>query len=199
MTKDEFREWLRHHRNAFTRLADQFAKLGDGQTATVDAWYNVLAYVELDDAKAATDAMLSGKVQLPKYLDLDDHPRIVKRAAAEISRRAGRTVDRAIYVDGEKTVRCVLCNDMGVVSCWHPMSVRAAITGTLGEQFTVYSCAYRCPCDTNPGRRWMTTYDPEKHLIIDKPYKKADADERARFVAWANERAAALAGIGDDF
>jgi hypothetical protein len=154
MTFDEFNEWFSYHASCFVSMQSWLDKVtkGEGAPSTRDIkrrWLSVLQNIELADAKKASDKMLSGEEEEPNYRgssNFSKHPAAVRRIAQRLRGDRDPARRRERFVDGERVYSCLRCRDDGVVWCWHPESMRAAKKGTLGQPFTVCSCAVRCTC-----------------------------------------------------
>ena len=109
MTPDEYDAWFDHHRACFPRIEKWFGDIPvQIRPATEAAWLKVLSRTSLQDAKDASDEFFAGGDIATRYFDR--HP----QAIAAIARRlkAARLSARR-YVDGQKTFRCLRCEDDG--------------------------------------------------------------------------------------
>lgn len=165
MTNAEFTDWFRHHLANFPSVIGWLTKFPtkprhecDPTQADIrDRWEKCLADVSLAEAQAATDALFRGDEPLPRIFD--EHPQTVRRLAFR-SRNASReaSYDHGVYVDGEPTVRCRDCSDVGLVTCYHRKTVKAMRTGKLrleqddkqryfvGPPFSWYTVCVVCHC-----------------------------------------------------
>jgi len=179
MTREEFREWLAHHRAAFTGLSvwinriPEPGKQREGEPSRADvlaAWYAAMRDCDPADARAATDRMAAGQLEEPK--GWDRHKTAIaqeaRRLAAERNRhRSAGAGTRPRYAEGEPTYRCAECLDSGVIPIWHPDSVTAACNtldgaerGCLGQPFTLYEAAAKCTCEAGSEYRHLPPFDP---------------------------------------
>lgn len=204
MTREEFREWLSHHRAAFTGLSAWIAKLPEpgrqreGEPTRADvlaAWYAVLRHCELSDAREATDRMAAGQIEEPR--GWDRHKTTIaqeaRRLAAERNRhRSTGAGTRPRYAEGEPTYRCRECLDSGVIPIWHPVAVTAACAtldgaerGQLGQPFTLYEAAARCSCQAGHEYPVLPEYDANAFCRIDLTESREARKES--LLAWTEE------------
>jgi hypothetical protein len=194
MTYSEFTEWLRHHTAAFIGVATKIQALPtiarDGMPSRDEfaaAWYRTLRDVSLADARAATDKMAAmPEADLPK--GFDRHPAKILQIVRGAVKSGGWRPYSPHRVDGQETYRCLACRDTGIVSVWSERSLAAAVDGTLGQPWTVYTVAVRCTCDSAYGRGWMPdVYDPKQMLAHAIPLT-TDDEERARMALFVQSR-----------
>ena len=191
MDQDEFREWLRHHQSCFVgigRWLSGFPEAG-GEVNRPDVlrrWFYVLKDVELDDATAASDAMLSG--DLPEPRSFDRHVTAIRGKALRRQNERQRQF-RPRPVDGQQTVKCKFCMDDGWVAVWHPLSVAAATDGTLGQLGTLSTMVVvcRCPAGRKHESCGATVFDERKMLPVRCKHDPNEQKELIEFVARRNE------------
>lgn len=205
MTSDEFREWLRLHRAAFTGISTWLGRFpvepsesAPSQSEIMQSWFDTLKSVSLDDARAVTKRMASGDIAEPQSFDA--HPRVVCREARDLdySRRSGgRSASPARYAPGGiQTVRCAICFDTGRVMVAHPESVLLLAKLLRGgcdtnAAKTRYRAAVACRCaagdihDTHGSRKKQgkgLVRLGESHHVID--YDLSHDEQRAALLAF---------------
>ncbi len=155
MNAIEFDDWFVFHAARFTGLHSWLSKLPanpppgmPGRKDVLDAWREALANVGLADAKRATERLFAGEEEKPA--SYDDHPRAIVRIAGRL--HAEHYGSRRRYVDGQETYDCPLCEDEGVVWCWHPDAIKAvagltnANTGSPHALIAPYKTCVCCTC-----------------------------------------------------
>jgi len=165
MTRDEFNDFWGHHVRNFPGVNGWLTRnmpTKELQAGTFESWATILDRTDLVDANAASDAMARGDAEKPNAYD--DHPAAIVRIARKVKvKREGEQPQRRHYADGQETVRCVKCDDDGLVIVWDRVAMAAAKEGTLGNRKTLYSCAVRCTCDAAEKWRWMqAVYNPSR-------------------------------------
>ncbi len=164
MTRDEFDDWYDKHAAHFPGLLTWMGKFSkDRQAAISGVWFEHLKACEQADCLEATTALFEQAGRAPVY---ERHPQAI-RGIIRDKESARATEDRQPrYVDGEQVFECLLCEDGGWVRCWHPKTVAATAAGTLGEPFTVYTCAVPCNCQTGDRfARRHGRYSPERWAL----------------------------------
>lgn len=177
----EFNEWLKIHSRSFDGLNRWLDNRGiDEQKQVKQAWFDVLRWTKLEDAKAATAAMFASTDQ-PKWWD--KHPAAIKELASKIRSdlRRGETKEGPKVIgknaDGTKevTYACGWCRDSGWVDLWTRRSfdlyerdpdgfcekIRDSLTGNMEFDGSI---TVRCACDC--GGQYsskITRYDPSRH------------------------------------
>jgi hypothetical protein len=173
MTHDEFRLWTKHHLTTFTGCAGWLSRFPKTARSEIDptqpdilaAWESVLKFTDLDDARAATDALAAGEDQFSEKTGYDHHPRDVRRVARAIAgnRHSEQNAGKLRrMIDGQETFACVQCFDDGAIHCIHTKSIIAAASGKLihpvhNPEGTVpfYECIRACTCEA--GNRWRAS------------------------------------------
>lgn len=161
MTNDELTTWIEYHGNRFSDWFSWFKNQpasGDGvtQPGLLAGWWDLLRYVDIINAMAATDAMNAGRLAEPRTPS--GHVRTIASYAKAEARRVTTR-----YVGNEPTVRCKQCEDIGVVVVWHPKAMRAAQDDRFGERGTMYRIAVACTCglgDFKAERQQMLRFNP---------------------------------------
>ena len=123
MNHDQFLQWLKYHQVAMPGFEAYLEHLPDKE-ATLDVWCDVMADVPLEDAKQASRMVASGEIPRPFP---GDTVAVVRRAAKDLmanQTQAGIPSD----LDGPRGL-CKLCRNTGLVTVWHPLTVRAVRTG----------------------------------------------------------------------
>ncbi|MFA7177769.1 MAG: hypothetical protein WC114_11010 [Smithellaceae bacterium] len=206
MTKAEFETWLAYHRAAFTGLSQWIAKLpdpgsrraSDGEPhrlAVLAAWYAAMRDCDPADARVATDRMAGGLIEEPK--GWDRHKTSIAQEARRLASERNRHQSAGAwrkprFAGGEPTYRCLECHDSGIIPIWHPDSVTAACmtldgdeANGLGQPFTIYEAAARCPCGAGSQYRHLPHYDAGVfcRLEVDAPsWQRVDA-----LLAWTEQ------------
>ncbi len=208
MTRDELQTWIQYHANRFSNWYSWLTNLpSDGtvtQARTIAGWWELLRYVDLADAKRASDAMNSGELSDPK--GYDRHASSIARYAKQISRRTTRKT----YVDGVAAVDCATCLDMGLVEVWSPTSMHAARKGEL-DRTKARAIAVACDCrlgnfvaekqdrlqfddmsmmifdNTDQGRAKLADFAKRAYMDPDAPVEWAPAQSYAETIASSKE------------
>lgn len=197
MTHDQFHEWLKYHGAAFPEfsswLANRPRKPTEGgkpsQEEVQQAAFRVLYQVDLDDAKAATDAMSCGAEPKPKMYG--DHAREIRQIAnRERSSRPSVQPWQRRTVDGVETFHCLDCHDDGRVVIWHPRDViQRVMDGDPWEEITSYDCALRCKCSAGQAKKYgrmpKLVYDSEQMLLRRPGDSLKDAETRQEITEFA--------------
>lgn len=160
----DYEDWEQRHFDAFPQTAEWMAGRRD-VAATRSAWQRALIDVELTDCRQATEAFLRGEEEPPKTPQ--DWPRFIRRVALRLAGQRRRDRDRHRHsFDGEETFGCLMCQDTGLVTVWHPKSMQAARDGKLAPEGNVprYSAVVRCGCPEGDKRHLLcpVKYDPSK-------------------------------------
>lgn len=117
MTPREFHHWLEYHQVCLPTVGRWLAEHQDAKQLT-STWQASLSDVQYGDARAATDAIVSGDLDRPFP---EDTVRVVRRHALSIA--AGRRTSRSDEPNFEGK-RCGLCDSTGHVTIWHPLVAR---------------------------------------------------------------------------
>jgi hypothetical protein len=124
------------------------------------AWQRTLGDVSLSDAKCATDAMSRGDLKEPH--GYGRHPSTIRLYSKDLE--IGRH-KKVRFVDGQPTVSCKECDDMGTISCWSPALMKFVRSESEARYTGSFTCAVPCKCSagqTIVGRFGGPLYDPEK-------------------------------------
>jgi hypothetical protein len=117
MTPNEFSTWLDMHQALFPGLV-QWLALNEDRGLLLDEWQTVLRKVSLSSCKAASRAILDGRMEAPFYSEL---PKCVRAWAAELDLETRQQTP----VTNNNPLLCELCDNSGLVSIWHPLVVRS--------------------------------------------------------------------------
>lgn len=204
MDKHEFKEWLLYHTSIFRSLGTWIAELPpnppDGMASrsdTTDFWCRILRDASLEDAKAATERLAAGLEPEPR--SRDSIPGCVARIARQIARdRAPPQLALTRPIDGEATVRCAQCEDLGMIYCWSAFSMQAVIDGTFGTRRRadgvivhnqhVYGASVPCTCEAGDPwakKRRGLRFDPKKWKPV-LPYRMDERKEQEAFVEFVD-------------
>ncbi len=180
MTNDEFQRWFAHHRTCYPRIDAWLGRLkGEYDSkAVLRNWYKALQDVDLEDAMTATDAMFRGDFAEPR--EWDQHPSTIRKSAKGFAanRRTTTFESKPRFINGEPVYHCRDCLDQGLLTVWHPQSIKAMRDGTFGGTFTEYTCAVRCTCDAANKYRWIPhVFDDRK--MVPSAYRPSDEDRQA--------------------
>ena len=141
MQTAEFQLWIDHHRTAFTGFSEWLSRHPD-RLSLLGIWQRLLRNVELADAKAATEALLSGEE--PEPMGYDRHVRSVLSYAK--NHRTIRLAEAAHEPSYRDAVSCLTCKDSGVVVVWGIKSMEAVVRGNFGLSGTLYETGVPCIC-----------------------------------------------------
>lgn len=168
MTRDEFDNWLEKHVAHFPGVGTWLGKFAEPEKeAILGVWFKHFGPCEQADCLWATTSLFSQGGRAPHY---ERHPQAIRAIVREKDAARARAQPTARFVDGEQIFKCVLCNDYGMLQCWHPRTVAAAADGTLGDPFTVYTCALACSCSAGDRvDKTMPRYTPERWAIVGDP------------------------------
>ena len=139
MNGTEFDKWLDYHCNVQPSVANWVRGLPD-QDTLLDSWAAGMADVPFADAKAATDMIVKGDVERPFP---EDTCRTVRRTALAMAVSRKNTQPQPEYDDRT----CQLCRGTGMVTIWHPLTVRSIRTGC--QTFQTASGAIRKVADNS--------------------------------------------------
>ncbi len=203
MTQDEFKEWLAYAKECFTGIEPWLSRIvrrGDKpptRNGVLFKWFLAMQDVALSAAKDATAKIHRGEIEEPKCYDR--LPAAIRKAAGAIAEKREMPWDRQHYdADGNRTYLCLNCWDVGLVVCWHPVSMKAAVDGSLGQHFTLYRVAVPCTCEAGRARAptWKgPRFDPKAWLRLDRIENGkmvlgfiADKSEQRRLTEWMASR-----------
>ena len=167
MTEAQFDSWFAYHASAFSGLMTWHDRLPDPK-ATLAHWFRLLAPVELETAKAATDKLFAEASRTPPF---DQHPELVRRTALAIAEdRRREDGQRAFAATGVDSTECPHCDDYGLVRvrAFGAMLKRATrLYGSL-EKASRQTCGMRCNCSA--GDRFsakIPRFDPLAHDLVE--------------------------------
>jgi hypothetical protein len=131
MTPNEFSTWLDMHQALFPGLV-QWLALNEDRGLLLDEWQTVLRKVSLASCKAASRAILDGRMEAPFYSEL---PKCIRAWAAELDLETRQQVAEQSH----NPKWCELCSNTGFVVIWHPLLVRAV------REDVRHPCGFRDP------------------------------------------------------
>lgn len=137
MTDDEFDRWMESHANTFGDGCIKYLESADA----AQAWHSILGSFDVQDASAATRALLAG--DLGDWRAFNEHPRIVRAFCTQ--RKAERNrVAKAAPGSYRNSYRCLVCKDCGYVTVWSARSIADVL-----KEREVYlaASAMACYCD----------------------------------------------------
>ncbi len=165
MTQDEFAVWLDNHQAHFPGVGTWLGKFAQTEKeAILGVWFKHLWTCEPADCTEATTTLYAQGGRGPVY---ERHPQAIRSIVRkqELARIADEIKPR--YVDGEQVFGCLLCQDDGLLRCWHPKTVAAVIDGTIGDNFTLYTSAVACSCAAGDlVAKSIPRYTPERWAIV---------------------------------
>ena len=165
MKIDEFSEWLDYHAAGFTGLKPWLRKMpADDRDGVRDRWQKVLAYVDIDDARAASDEMFESADQPRSF---DKHPSAIRAIAAKRSSTRTSGDDRPRYIDGEEVFRCLDCKDTGSRTIWHRKTVKVVRAGKAIARGFYYTAACACLCEAGKKWKWLKPFDELHDVPVD--------------------------------
>ncbi len=206
MNSSEFVQWLRYHSASFQGMATMLKTEGsqeeiEQRASRAEAWQHAFRDVSLVDAKAGTDAMVSGEI--PEPHGYDRHAQAIcnwvrMQTFNSYMRRSRAKSSRPVVIDGEVASTCPLCWDTGLIRVVHPRTARELKrdpdTWTAAH---VRLCNVACTCEH--GNRWslndvfsqLPVYDESRMIRYDGPYPfAADAlnDEQKELIGSIRQR-----------
>ena len=144
MTKSEFAEWLKYHVTYYPGVGTWFEKMPlEQKSGITDRWQSVLSGIRVTDAKRATEELYEQERQPQAY---ERHAAIVKRLALDLAGRKFDTEHRLNH--GDKTYRCRLCQDTGLVTIYATGDLFRRLAAVYGEERAAKRTqAVGCSCD----------------------------------------------------
>lgn len=173
MTDSEYHAWEKYHFAALPSVGAWITARPD----TRPHWLRALASLDLEDAKAATDAMLadtSGEYERV----FDNTPQVIRKLATGFAkrRRAAASFDKLVTDEGQLSYRCTACYDTGWVTVLTEPGVMFVRSWGDHEppskwiaMLNAYSNCVRCNCMNRPaavakrGEHLGFTYSPDNH------------------------------------
>ncbi len=166
--------WLNYHSAVFDDFGNWYASLQDDARETLTiTWQRQLQRIDLDAAKAATDAMVAGDIKKPFHAS-DTLAAIMPEARRQKTFRL-KSIPAVVK---EQRFSCLTCRDTGWAVCWSPVSMRAVRDGTFGKPFTLDSAAVCCDCGLGKhisensvkreGDKPWAMYDARVWLLLDR-------------------------------
>lgn len=145
MTADEFARWIESHADTFGEGCCKYLEAA----SAYEAWQHILGGFDVQDATAATRALLAG--DLGEWRAFNEHPRIIRAFCTQ--RKAERNrVAKAAPGSYRSSYRCLVCRDVGYVTVWSARS----IADVLNER-EVYLAASAMPCYCDLGKTKLRT------------------------------------------
>jgi hypothetical protein len=170
MTSEQFDRWFQRYSASFPGVHTWLGKFrGNGGSVGIkdilDQWRSALERTDLDEAVEAVGLMFKGDEEPPRAYE--DVPRVVRAICRR--RRASRPTAKGI--DGQQTVRCQLCQDIGMVRVWQASSLhylRACHKdGEQPEPSKMHAGSVACTCDAGECCTWLSErYDPAKYCVL---------------------------------
>lgn len=119
MDVDDWDFWFRRHKQVLPAVEHWFSSMGqEGQVEVMAVWHNAMSDLTLDEALAATDAIVRGDAECRFASDTPKACRLTALAARQERRKQ--------EFDSGVTPRfCGLCRGSGMITCWHPLVVRS--------------------------------------------------------------------------
>lgn len=185
MIADELDDVLDTFASCFPEVSDWLAK----QTVeTAKQWRESLGRLDYHAAKDAIAAFHRGDLKFPASWS---------QWPAEIARQSRKqpksTYRPQRYIGGEPVVSCLVCQDTGVVFCWHPKSMRAMSdklrntegTAKFGQRGTMYTCSVRCPCEAGTANypSISVVYNEQQWVKCDGLKDAASIERLEQFIA----------------
>ena len=165
MSPIEFDDWFDKHAAYFPGIRTWFGRQGEYSKDVEAVWRKDLAKCQLEDCLDASQ-QLYGQTE-SKAPFFERHAREVREIAQNLRMQRAQPPEPR-YIDGEQIFGCLQCKDDGQVICWHPKVMTAAKAGTLGEPFTVYTCAVACECTAGEryARQGMPRYNAKQWRLV---------------------------------
>ena len=193
MTEPELQDWIRHHGACYPGMLKFLEKLPMKASSTttesdlvllrpavLKQWYCTLRDVDLDKAKAASDAMHKGDIEEPR--GWDRHPTAIRKHA--IQNQDAKSY-QPFRVDGERTYRCAACQDEGWIFCWHPATV-AKVRKSAEFKQPLYDCVAPCTCERGEFRKRCfadaMVYHPDR--LCELKSGTSDEADRENLLEW---------------
>lgn len=178
MDLEDFDFWFCHHKQVLPAVEHWFASMGqEGQIEVIRTWHAAMSDLTLDEAKAATDAIVRGDVEC-RFAS--DTPKICRLNALS-ARQTRRKQENDIGVDQRF---CAFCGGSGLVTVWHPLvvdSVRRKTSGRYRHPFTgkqilvrdgsgaIKSMDGACACRCTQGKRFEERFPSPAAMVPVKP------------------------------
>ena len=138
-------------------------------------WYHALKDLDWQACDVVSAEMFNGELDKPN--GYSEHPAFIRRNVKS------RMVDRFqnVYRDGERTYKCQLCEDEGVVSVVDPR--KTPPLSELTSNLQIGHCAAACRCES--GARYIELrfpkYDSDRMCMWE--FSDVMVDDFKRFVA----------------
>ncbi len=191
MKPNEFKSWWSSHRAVFPEMNTWLGKVPrEDQQGTVLAWQRAMEDISLEDAEAATQAMLRGDIKKP--FQCSDHPAAIIGYARQLrNNRVGHSEPIRRWHDGEETYRCPICRDDGLLSVWHEESMfasvgRGGLLSRLGKaprpSAMLVTMTVVCTCQAGDAyeQSHVMRYNERIHMIPDRRASAAEELDRLR-------------------
>lgn len=174
MTRDEFHEWLKHHRACFSSMTKWLDGLKSVRQEVVDRWFRELESFQLADAKSASTALLKSPNKPFKY---EDHLAEIIGRCREMGVK--RSLAREHNRFASTGARCQWCQGDGQTAIFgrvdpqtRSISFAAFIiladiqTDGVGET-NLRTFGVRCVCAAGQKYQGLPAFDPEQHVAAE--------------------------------
>lgn len=208
MNAVEFLNWQGFHAARFPLWGSFLRNLPkdacEGQATQGDvlaAMAETLADVSLADAKEATRRLARGdEFDVDKF---DQHPKVVRAIARRISSDRLKVTLQGRKPPREPRFTCKMCWDEGVVTVWHPETVRDCRTlegceAILASKKTAYTCVVACgACQLGADKvtHGYRRFDDRMLVVPDGLNRQQRLQELVEFANRADRNA--WTGLGD--
>ncbi len=185
---NEFKSWWSSHRQSFPEVNEWLSKIpeNDRQGAMLSR-QRAMEDISLEDAEAATIAMLRGDLKKP--FSCSDHPAAIISYARQLRNRVEHSEPVRRWQDGEETYRCPICRDDGVLSVWSEDTMfasvgRGGLLSRLGKSprpsAMLITMAVVCTCQAGDvyDKSVKIRYNERIHMIPDRWGRDADELDR---------------------
>jgi len=159
MDSQEFDKWITHHQEAFPSVAMFFKRIPkETRSGTLELWERTIGRLDLESAIKATDSMFAESDRT----FCENHPaQILLRAKRD---KSPNTFQPRKIIDGQESFRCLLCEDDGRLTCWHPEQIKHyRSTGKLSERLP-NTCSMACTCAAGEQHHGYGKYNPRQWL-----------------------------------
>lgn len=183
MDLEDFDFWFRRHKQVLPAVEHWFASMGqEGQIEVMRAWNGAMSDLTLDEATAATDAIVRGDAEcrFPS-----DTPK-----ACRLNALSARQTRRKTEFDSGATLRfCALCGGSGMVTVWHPLVVRSVMKKDNGRyrhpfsgkqmivrdsEGAIKGVTAASPCKCTMGERFKERFPPTNIVVPVKSRERED-------------------------
>lgn len=185
MIQSEFYEWLNYHIAAYPGISTWQRKIEakehlEGEPtleAVMQAWFRSVYRATLEEAKQATDML---GIDEPEPQGFGSHHKVIGRICKKLrgdSGRSGNIYRGPKLVDGEEVVKCLRCQDGGIVSIWSADAMRAARDGKPIMDVLYKHCCVRCTCEAAIGHGYLLPFNEVRHLPFPGPFEHTEGKQ----------------------